>query len=99
MYIIDGIAYAGEQRPSIEVRGVRPLPEHRLWLRFSTGEVKIFDVKPLLKSAAFTPLSDDDVFRSVYIDYGMPVWNNGEIDIAPELVYRDGVAVEDEKGA
>ena len=41
MYISNGIAYAGEQEPVIKVCGVRPLPGHRLWLRFTTGEAKV----------------------------------------------------------
>ena len=32
MYIVDGIAYAGEQRESVKVNGVRPLDGYRLWL-------------------------------------------------------------------
>lgn len=51
MYISNGIAYAGEQEPVIKVCGVRPLPGHRLWLRFTTGEAKVFDFTPLLKDA------------------------------------------------
>lgn len=51
MYISNGIAYAGEQEPIIKVCGVRPLPGHRLWLRFTTGEAKVFDFTPLLKDA------------------------------------------------
>ena len=48
MYISDGIAYAGEQEPVIKVCGVRPLAGHKLWLRFTTGEAKVFDFTPLL---------------------------------------------------
>ena len=44
MYIQNGIAYTGEQAKPITVSGVRPLPGHRLWVRFSTGEAKIFDL-------------------------------------------------------
>ena len=29
MYIIDGIAYAGERRPAIKISGVRPLDGYR----------------------------------------------------------------------
>ena len=43
MYIKDGIAYAGEQAPAIKVSGVRPLDDFRLWVRFNTGEAKVFD--------------------------------------------------------
>lgn len=48
MYISNGIVYAGEQEPPIKVCGVRPLSGHRLWLRFTTGDVKIFDFTSLL---------------------------------------------------
>jgi hypothetical protein len=92
MYVIDGIAYAGEREPIISVKSVRPLEGYRLWLRFSTGEEKIFDFSPLLGAPGFKSLENKDVFNSVYVDYGIPVWNDGEIDIAPELLYQDGVA-------
>ena len=88
MYISNGVAYAGEQEPVIKVCGVRPLPGHRLWLRFTTGEAKVFDFTPLLKDAGFAPLADEHTFAGVYIDYGMTVWNDGDIDIAPEYLYQ-----------
>ena len=92
MYISNGIAYAGEQEPVIKVCGVRPLDDFKLWVRFNTGEAKIFDFKPFLDYPAFAPLADKDVFRAVYIDYGVTVWNDGNIDIAPETLYREGTA-------
>jgi len=94
MYIVDGIAYAGEQNRAIKICGVRPMKEHKLWLRFNTGEVKIFDFKPLLEKPAFTPLADMEVFCGVYIDYGVTVWNDGEIDISPDYLYEHSVAKE-----
>ena len=93
MYIVNGIAYAGEPEPSIRVGGVRPLDDYKLWVRFSTGEAKIFDFKPLLDAPGFAPLRDEDIFKQVYIDYGVTVWQDGEIDIAPEKLYEEGVAV------
>ena len=94
MYIVDGIACAGEQEPPIKVSGIRPMDGHKLWLRFNTGEAKVFDFTPLLKDEAFTPLADMDAFRDVYIDYGIPVWNDGEIDIAPKYLYDNAVPVD-----
>ena len=88
MYVVNGIAYAGEPKTPIRVSGVRPLKDCSLWLRFNTGETKIFDFKPLLNMPAFAPLSDPDTFNGVYIDYGVTVWNNGDIDIAPEELYE-----------
>ena len=91
MYIVDGIAYAGEQATSLKVSGIRPLENHKLWIRFNTGETKLFDFTPMLDKPAFSPLADIVLFKSVYIDYGVPVWNNGEIDIAPEFLYEQGI--------
>lgn len=95
MYIVDGIAYAGEKVPAIKVSGVRPMEGCKLWLRFSTGETKVFDFAPLLNEPAFAPLADRDVFAGVYIDYGVTVWDNGNIDISPKYLYDHAVPAED----
>lgn len=94
MYIVDGIAYAGDRKPVIRISGVRPLENYKLWLRFNTGEARIFDFKPLINDSGFAPLQDLEVFRGVYIDYGVTVWNNGNIDIAPEYLYENSVPAE-----
>ena len=96
MYIKNGIAYAGEPKPLLKVSGVRPLENYKLWIRFKTGEAKIFDFSPELNCPGFLPLKDKAVFDSVYIDYGVTVWNNGDIDIAPEYLYEHGVPFSDE---
>ncbi len=99
MYISNGIAYAGEPLPALKISGVRPLEDYRLWLRFNTGEEKVFDFKPLLDSPAFMSLKNETVFKQVYIDYGVTVWNDGEIDIAPEHLYEHGSDIEGDKNA
>ena len=91
MYVKDGIAYAEHPAVPIKVWGVRPLADFKLWVRFNTGEAKVVDFKELLNDACFQPLRDPEVFRDVYIDYGCPVWKDGEIDIAPEYLYKKGV--------
>lgn len=37
MYVVNGIAYAGEPSPAIKVCGVRPLDDFKLWIRFNPG--------------------------------------------------------------
>lgn len=92
MYIKSGIAYAGEAPQIMKISGVRPMDGHKLWVRFLNGETKVFDFTPLLNTPAFQPLQNIETFRSVYIDYGVPVWNDGDIDIAPEYLYQNGVS-------
>ena len=92
MYVLDGIAYAGEQEPVIKICGVRPQAGHKLWLRFTTGEAKVFDFASLLKEPEFAPLADEHAFAGVYIDHGVTIWNDGDIDIAPEYLYEHSVA-------
>lgn len=94
MYVSDGIAYAGEKIPAIKICGVRPMKDYKLWLRFTTGETKVFDFKPLLSQPAFAPLKDAATFAGVYIDYGVTVWNDGDIDIAPQYLYDRAVDAE-----
>ncbi|MEE3334242.1 MAG: hypothetical protein VZR54_08240 [Ruminococcus sp.] len=48
----------------------------------------------MLNFPAFVPLKDVELFNGVYIDYGVTVWQNGDIDIAPERLYNDGVLVD-----
>ena len=92
MYVSNGIAYAGEKAPDIKVCGVRPMKDHKLWIRFTTGEAKVFDFKPMLSKPAFAVLADEEKFAGVYIDYGVTVWEDGAIDIAPEYLYNHSVS-------
>lgn len=93
MYIKDGIAYAEDNPIQLKVSGVRPKDNFILWIRFNNGEEKEFDFKPMLDKAAYMPLKNIDAFKNVYIDFGVPVWNNGDIDIAPEYLYQNGISV------
>ena len=90
MYIRDGIAYAGEPVPEVRGKSVRPLADYKLWVRFSDNVEKIFDFKPLLEAPCYVSLKDESLFNSVYVDYGFPVWQDGEIDISPETLYSQG---------
>ncbi len=92
MYIIDGIAYAGEKKAEIKVCGIKALSDFTLLIRFNTGEIRKFDFKPQLNKKAYQKLNDIDTFKDVYIDYGVPVWGNGDIDISPEFLYCNSVS-------
>ena len=93
MYIINDICYAGEMQDNIMVTEAKPLRGGMRLVTFSTGEKRLFDTT-LLQGSAFAPLADEKVFRNPLIFHGVITWNNGEIDIAPETVYRDCYAYE-----
>lgn len=88
MYIKDGICYAGTMTDDIKVTDAKPLRGHMMLVTFSTGEQRLFDATQL-EGSAFSPLADDDVFNHPVIFHGVITWKDGEIDIAPEIVYKN----------
>lgn len=94
MYIVDGIAYAGELRQGIKVREVRAFDNMTMLLTFDTGEQRIFDAAGLVEYEAFKPLKDIAVFLKPEIQYGVVTWADGAIDIAPETMYAKSYAYE-----
>jgi len=93
MKVINNIVYADNEEFLITVVSVRAMEDYKLWARFSTGETKVFDFVPFLDKGMFSLLKDKTLFNDVYVDYGIPVWCNGDIDIAPERLYYEGVSV------
>jgi len=89
MYIINGIAYAHNKTEAIEVASVQPLPDMMMIVGFTSGEKRLFDGTSLLKYPAFAPLRDERVFMDAKVVHGVVTWCGGEVDIAPETMYRD----------
>lgn len=95
MYIVNGIAYAGEKGNVIAVREVKPLPDKMMIVTFTTGEKRLFDASPLLSFPAFKRLADENIFMNPAVEYGVVTWADGEIDIAPETMYANGYEYSD----
>lgn len=95
MYVLNDICYAGQMQDDMKVTEAKPLLGGMLLVTFSTGEKRLFDTTTL-QGSAFKPLEDEAVFRNPVIFHGVITWNNGEIDIAPEAVYRDSYAYNSE---
>ena len=75
------------------VRKVRPEPGGRLCLTFTNGEVRMYDVRPLLdQGGVFRELKDEAAFRSVHPWHGTVQWAGGQ-DICPDTLYEDSVPV------
>ena len=87
MFIINDICYAGEMGKDIKVTDATPLRGGMMLVTFSTGEKRLFDTT-MLQGPAFEPLADERIFCHPVVVHGVITWNNGEIDIAPETVYR-----------
>ena len=90
MHIKDGICYADGNLKEIKVTECKPCVGEMLLLTFSNGEKKLFDCTTL-KGSAFLPLMDEAVFNDVKLNHGFPTWDNGNIDIAPEVLYEQGI--------
>ena len=93
MYILNDICYAGELQDGIKVTEAKPLRGGMMLVTFSTGEKRLFDTT-LLQGSAVAPLADETIFSNPVLFHGVITWKNGEIDIAPETVYRDSYAYE-----
>lgn len=91
MYILNGICYAGEMQDNIKIIEAKPLRGGMMLVTFSSGEKRLFDTT-LLQGSAFAPLADEKIFSNPVLFHGVITWNNGEIDIAPETVYRNSYA-------
>jgi len=89
MYIENGIAHAGRPSKEIRIRSVKVLDDMIMILRFTSGEKRLYDATQLLQYPAFQPLRDENVFKTAAVEYGTVVWNDGEIDIAPETMYAN----------
>ena len=79
-----------------KMRAVHTLPDYRLYIQFSEGLTKIYDVKPLFtKWAAFKRLENEpELFNDVAVDtggYGI-VWND-ELDLSCDELYENGKTI------
>ena len=88
MYILNGIAYAGEPQPGMKAISAKVVNDLSMLVTFSTGETRLFDASQLAEKPAFADLADYDVFRDFRIDHGVVTWKRGDTDIAPEAMYK-----------
>lgn len=79
-----------------KIYNVKSLSDMTLLVWFADGEVKKYDVKPLMsKWKAFTALQDDQLFRLAKVDaggYGIS-WND-DLDLACNELWDNGVSVD-----
>jgi len=74
----------------LDVVTVKPQPDFQLDLTFENGELRRFDMLPLLAIKPWNRIASLNLFERARVDYGTVVWP-GEIDIAPETLYDDSI--------
>ncbi|MBI3538389.1 MAG: DUF2442 domain-containing protein [Chloroflexi bacterium] len=73
----------------VRVKRVVPLEKFQVRLGFDDGTVKVIDLEPFLWGPVFETIRNDPkVFRSVKVEGGTIVWENGA-DIDPDVLYYD----------
>lgn len=72
------------------VTKVHPRPNYQIELEFSTGETRVFDVRPYLDKGVFKTLKDVTLFQQAYVAFDTVCWP-GNIDISPETLYDASV--------
>jgi len=89
MYIINNIAHANEFTDEIELTKIDFAGDMVLLLTFTTGETRLFDAFDLLKYPAFSPLENQENFKTAAVENGYLTWLDGDIDIATETLYKN----------
>jgi hypothetical protein len=67
---------------------LRPLPDHRLWVRFTDGSEGVRDLSDLIAQGGpmVEPQRSSEYFARVFVDMGAPTWPNG-FDLDPMNLY------------
>ena len=74
----------------IEVTAVKSIQDYHLVVTFNTDEVRRFDMRPYLHYPIYQRLENPGFFSLAKVEYGTVTWP-GDIDIAPETIYHDGL--------
>lgn len=69
------------------VKEVQPKEDYTLLLTFADGAKKIYNARPLLEKAIYSPLKNPTFFLSAKAECGTVVWSD-DVDIAPEYLYE-----------
>lgn len=66
---------------------------YHLEIKFSTGEIRLFDARPYLTKGLFCRLQDEKLFMQAYVALDTVCWP-GDLDIAPETLYDRSIPLQ-----
>ena len=84
---------SGQRALSPDAASVVALEHYVLRVRFVNGELRDFDMKPLLQRKCYSALSSKALFQTARVEQGVISWANGA-DLDPEWLYDDSVPAE-----
>jgi hypothetical protein len=70
-----------------DVVEVKPEPDYRLFVRFADGSGGRVQLAPEDFTGVLAPLREPSFFERAFVDHGAVAWP-GEIDLAPDAMYR-----------
>ena len=75
----------------IEITNAEYIDGYKMSLLFNDGQKRVFDFLPLIEQyPVFKPLHGLTLFKAFTITDTLE-WDNGNIDIAPEYIYENGM--------
>lgn len=75
------------KNPVWVVTAVKAKEDYTLLITFTGGEQRIYNARPLLEKAIYSPLKNLAFFLGAKADCGTVIWND-DVDIAPEHLYE-----------
>lgn len=75
------------KNPAWVVKDVTAKEDYTLLITFTGGEQRIYNARPLLEKAIYSPLKNLAFFLGAKADCGTVIWND-DVDIAPEHLYE-----------
>lgn len=75
------------KNPAWVVKEVTAKEDYTLLITFIGGEQRIYNARPLLEKAIYSPLKNLAFFLGAKADCGTVIWND-DVDIAPEHLYE-----------
>ena len=77
----------------LEATSARITGDSTMLVEFNDSKKYLIDMSRYFGLPVFSPLRDQSLFSDFELRDGLVTWMDGEIDIAPETMQRDGEAV------